>query len=82
MTGKFKYDHVASDLADLHWLTVNKRITFKIALIVFKTLSGLAPEYLKDLLKFTSAESQILIIEVKNLITNGITNRKSFLKYK
>ena len=34
------------------------------------------------LLKFTSAESQILIIEVKNLITNGITNRKSFLKYK
>ena len=33
------------------------------------------------LVKFTDAKVQILIIEVKNLITNGITNRKSFLKY-
>ena len=32
--------------------------------------------------KVHCAKVQILIIEVKNLITNGITNRKSFLKYK
>ena len=32
--GKYKYDHVENDLIDLHWLSIRKRIIFKIALIV------------------------------------------------
>ncbi len=37
-------------LADLHWLTVAYRINFKIILLTFKALNGLAPYYLCNLL--------------------------------
>ena len=33
-----------------HWLPVKQRITFKILLFVFKSLNGLAPFYLSDLI--------------------------------
>lgn len=55
VSGKFKFDHVGSDLTDLHWLSVNKRIVFKVALLVYKSLSGVAPSYLRELLTFASA---------------------------
>jgi len=32
----------------LHWLPVHQRITFKLAMITFKCLHGLAPSYLAD----------------------------------
>ena len=34
---------------DLHWLDVPQRITFKLCLLVFKCLHGLAPQYLAEL---------------------------------
>ena len=34
---------------DLHWLDVPQRITFKLCLLVFKCLHGLAPQYLVEL---------------------------------
>lgn len=47
--GKYKYSHMEDDLNKLHWLTIKKRIIFKIALLVFKSLHGLAPPYLQEL---------------------------------
>jgi len=41
-----KYDHVIPLLHDLHWLQVPERIDFKIALLVYRCLHGLAPAYL------------------------------------
>ena len=38
-------------LKALHWLPVKYRIMFKIILLVFKILHGLAPTYLQDLIK-------------------------------
>ena len=35
----------------MHWLPVEYRIIFKILLITFKILNGIAPNYLKDLLE-------------------------------
>ena len=35
----------------LHWLPVKDRIVFKILLLTFKSLNGLAPPYLKEILK-------------------------------
>ena len=35
---------------ELHWLPVKFRVEFKIALLVFKTMSGLASQYLSELL--------------------------------
>ena len=47
------FTHLASPLLrGLHWLPVNARIQFKILLITFKAIHGLAPKYLCDLLTF------------------------------
>jgi hypothetical protein len=45
-----KYDHITPTLKKLHWLPIEKRIDFKILLLVFKGLYGKAPAYIKDLL--------------------------------
>ena len=43
-------DHITPVLASLHWLPVVFRIDFKIILLVYKALNGLAPSYLLDCL--------------------------------
>ncbi len=48
LTGTKKYEHITPVLASLHWLPVRFRIEFKILLIVFKILHGLAPAYLSE----------------------------------
>ena len=45
------YDHVTPCLIHLHWLPVCFRVDFKIALLTFKCLNGLAPKYLSDLIE-------------------------------
>ena len=49
VTKKFKYDHVGDDLNRLHWLTIKKRVIFKIALLTYKSLVGIAPTYLQEM---------------------------------
>ena len=41
-----KYDHISPILHQLHWLRVNSRIEFKVALMTFKCLNSMAPTYL------------------------------------
>jgi len=48
VTGTRKIDHITPVLRQLHWLPVRQRITFKLAMITFKCLRGLAPCYLAD----------------------------------
>ena len=43
-------EHITPVLASLHWLPVAFRIDFKILLLVYKALNGLAPSYLSDCL--------------------------------
>lgn len=43
-------EHITPVLASLHWLPVVFRIDFKILLLVYKALNGLAPSYLVDCL--------------------------------
>ncbi len=42
--------HITPILFNLHWLPVSSRIIYKILLLTFKSLHGLAPTYLSDLL--------------------------------
>ena len=44
-----KRDHVTPILKELHWLPVYERIIFKTVLLVFKTLNGIGPAYLQDI---------------------------------
>ena len=50
LTGTRKYEHITPILASLHWLPIHFRVHFKIILFVFKSLNGLAPPYLTELL--------------------------------
>ena len=46
-----KFDHITPILKELHWLPVPQRIEYKILLLTYKCLHGLAPQYLRDLLE-------------------------------
>ena len=50
LTGTHRYEHIRPVLQELHWLPVDKRVEYKILLLVYKSLSNLAPGYLKELL--------------------------------
>ena len=45
-----KYSHITLALYELHWLPVPARIHFKILLLAFKAIHGLAPAYIGNLL--------------------------------
>ncbi len=50
LTGVQKFEHITPTLMSLHWLPVCYRIDFKVLLMVYKALNGLAHSYLTDLL--------------------------------
>ncbi len=50
LTGTKKHQHITPVLKSLHWLPVRTRIDFKILLLVYKALHGLAPRYITDML--------------------------------
>ena len=41
-------DYIRPTLLRLHWLPVRQRVLFKIAVLVYQCLNGLAPSYLAD----------------------------------
>jgi len=41
-------DHITNTLASFHWLRVSERIQFKLATLIYRSLHGLAPQYLAD----------------------------------
>jgi len=43
-----RYEHITAMLQDLHWLRSPERIDFKLAVLVYRFLHGLAPRYLSD----------------------------------
>ncbi|MBN3280878.1 STON1 protein, partial [Polyodon spathula] len=43
--------HITPVLSRLHWFPVTQRINFKMLLLTFKALHGLAPSYLSDLIR-------------------------------
>ena len=54
-----KFDHITPVLRELHWLPVRKRIVYKLAVMVYKCLHGLAPPYLAaDCVPVTSVASR------------------------
>ncbi len=50
LTRSRKYDHISPVVSTLHWLPIKHCIDFKILLITYKALNGLAPQYLSELL--------------------------------
>ena len=52
VTGARRYDHITPVLADLHWLKIQDRITFKIAIVTFKAVTTNKPAYLAEFISF------------------------------
>jgi hypothetical protein len=46
-----KFDHITPSLAELHWLPVRQRTTFKIATLTYKLLHSSQPHYLSNSLR-------------------------------
>ena len=46
ITGTSRRDHITPVLRHLHWLPVRHRVEFKLVVLVFKALHGLARQYL------------------------------------
>ena len=59
LTRTRRFEHISPVLASLHWLPVKFRIDYKILLLTFKALHGLAPLYL-NYLPFPYTPSRIL----------------------
>ena len=52
---KRKFDPISADIRDrLHWLPIRSRIDFKLGLLVYKCLHGIAPAYLAEMLVLKS----------------------------
>ena len=50
-----RFCHITPLLKSLHWLSVKYRIVFKILLITFKAIHGLAPAYISELISVRDA---------------------------
>ncbi len=76
-----RFNHVSPLLRQLHWLKATERIEFKLAVLAFRCLQGLAPLYLADELcrsadleshrRLRSASSSQLIVRRTRLSTVG-----------
>ena len=45
-----KYDHISDAVKDLHWLKIPQHIHFKILVTIYQCVSGMAPQFLINLL--------------------------------
>ena len=59
--GMRKYDSSTEALRTLHWLPIKQRIKFKICLMVEKCIRNEAPEYLQNLIKVRSNNTNMAL---------------------
>jgi hypothetical protein len=78
VTRRKKYEHITPLLKQLHWLPIVFRIKYKISLLIFKCLNGLAPQYLASMLtlyaptrSLRSADQKLLKEKSAHLKTVG-----------
>ena len=61
--GLYKHDPVGDSLKSLHWLPIRERIVYKILLMVYKSLNGIGPCYLAEMLSYANYSHNIHLIE-------------------
>ena len=73
-----KYDHITPILCSLHWLPVKERIMYKLILMAYKALHGLAPLHIQNLVSvpqvsrsLRSANRLLLSVPSSNLKSYG-----------
>ena len=72
-------DHVTEALINLHWLPVTGRIEFKVCVLVYKSLNGIAPSYIDDMTQPVSAlQRQVTLCSAK---TNDLFVPRARLRF-
>ena len=81
VAGPRRSDHITNTLANFHWLRVSERIQFKMATLTYRSLHGLAPQYLADDLccvtdipgrrRLRSVSSFQVVVPRTRLVTDG-----------
>jgi hypothetical protein len=59
VTGSRRSGHITPVLAALHWLPIQHRVLFKVAVITYNVLTTHQPGYLSELLQFKSSSRQL-----------------------
>jgi hypothetical protein len=73
-----KAEHITPVLMSLHWLPVHQRIVYKLLLLTYKALHGLAPSYLSDLLTLRENTSRSSRANDQNLLVAPRSNTKTY----
>ena len=73
-----KHDHITPVLKSLHWLPITYRIEFKINIITFKALHGLAPVYISDLITQKPTADRSMRSDDKHLLVVPFTRTKTY----
>jgi len=53
------FDHVTDALVSLHWLRVPEHVVYKIAMLTIKVLHGIAPEYLRPVVRVANLPGRV-----------------------
>jgi len=61
-----RLDYCNSLLQQLHWLPVHQRVTFKVLVLVYQSLAGVAPAYLADDCQLLSDVSRHTLLSSSN----------------
>lgn len=69
VTGDQKYDHVTPVMKELGWISARQKALVKIAKLVFLSLNGLAPQYLK-------VDEQTRIRDLRSVADNAVLLRR------
>ena len=76
LTQTRKFDHIIPILVSLHWLPVHLRSDYRVLLMTYKTVHGLAPSYMSDLIT-PSIPTQTLRSQNSGLLMAPRVKKKS-----
>ena len=60
ITGTAKFSHITPVLRTLHWLPIKQRVQFKMLILIFKAINGLAPNYISNLVNILCPSKYLL----------------------
>ena len=68
-----KHKHITPIFTDLHWLPIEERIQFKVFLLTYKILTGMAPTYLKKWFHDTKQKGRF-VLPLHTFWSNNLLN--------
>ena len=85
ITGAARHDHITPILHRLHWIPISSRIKFKILLLTYKCVLGLAPSYLQEIMapyepRWSLCSEDKLMLKQANKV-NSFLWRQLFFSY-